>query len=486
MFSTFTRLLRSLWSNRQPSLANPQLRRNPAVEPLEDRWLPSTIGGLVYFDANNDGIRQASEQGIAGNAIQLFDSTGNLIASTVTDSTGRYTFATNPTIAPTAGTQEVDATFASAKTNNVQTQSVAQFDPSLGTLKSVEIIYNGTLTSDLKVENDDSQSATISGKVDGTLSVQAGGLSAVKTTETNANSGQMAAFDGTDDFSGTSGKDFGGQSNTGTNDVSFDASASDLSAFIGTGTVQVTQSAQVTSDITGAGNLMASVNSQAAGQVRIIYHYESGAPLAAGNYNVVQPADPAGYVHGLETNDNVSALPGSDKQNSIAVVLTNNNSLNNNFGERKLSSLSGTVYNDINNNGQFDAGDSPISGVTLNLTGSDDLGNQISGTTQTAADGTYQFNGLRAGNYTINEIQPPNFLEGTNTAGSLSGTVSGDSISLSVPWSAAGTGYNFGEVQPPATVPSSGSVTPSTPSEPNVPMMSKRDFFGGGWTKWGW
>ena len=488
MFLAFLRLIRTLWTPRGRLMALPRPRLTPAVEALEDRWLPSTISGLVYFDANNDGIHQSTEQGIAGNTIQLFDSNGNQLATTTTNSTGRYTFATNPTVAPTAGTQEVDATFPLAPTNSTQTQSVAQFNPALGTLQSVEVIYNGTLTSDLKAENDDTQAATIAGTVNGTLAVQAGGLNGVQATATNTNSATLAAFDGNNDFSGASGRDFGAQSNSGSNDVTFSAASNDLSAFIGSGSVSLTQSAQATSSITGAGNLLASVNSQASGQVRVIYHYESGAPLQPGDYTVVQPNDPAGYVHGLETDDNVSPIPGSDQTNSIAVQLTSSNSLNNNFGERKMSSVGGTVYFDANRDGQYDSGDAPLAGVTLNLTGTDDLGNQITGTAQTGADGSYQFSGLRAGNYTINEVQPAGFLTGTNAAGNFGGTVSGDTISsVSVPWSATGSNYNFGEVKPAATVPGGGTtVTPSTPISPTEPMMSKRDFIGGAWTKWGW
>jgi hypothetical protein len=459
---------------------------SPAVEALEDRWLPSTISGLVYFDPNNDGIHQPSEKGIAGNTIQLFDSNGKQIATTTTDSTGRYTFATNPTVSPIAGSQEVDATFSQARTNASQTQSVAQFNPALGTLQSIEVIYTGTLNSDLRVENDDSMPATISGSVSGALSLQAGNLTPVQATVTNSNTANLAASDGVDDFAGTSGRDFGWQSNNGNKDVTFNASNTDLSAFLGTGTVSVTESSQVTSSISGAGNLLASVGSKASGQVRIIYHYESGAPLSAGNYTVVQPSDPAGYVHGLETADNVTPIPGSDQLNSIAVNLGNSDSLNNNFGERKQSSVSGIVYLDVNNNGRLDAADQPLPGITLNLIGTDDLGNQITGSTQSAADGSYHFNGLRAGNYTINEVQPSAFLQGATTAGSLGGTVTGDAISVSLPWSSDGTNYDFGEVKPAVTVPGSGTVSTPTITEPSGPMMSKRDFIGGAWTKWGW
>jgi hypothetical protein len=486
MFLAFLRLLRSLWTPRGTPWHARRPRLSPLVEALEDRWLPSTISGLVYFDANNDGIRQPAETGIAGNTIQLFDATGNQIATTTTDATGRYTFAINPTVSPIAGSQEVDANFSQARTNATQTQSVAQFNPTLGTLQSIEVIYTGTLNSDLKVENDDSMAATISGSVNGTLSLQAGNLTPVQATVTNSNSANLAASDGVDDFAGTSGRDFGWQSNNGNKDVTFNASNTDLSAFIGTGTVSVTQTSQVTSSITGAGNLLASVGSKASGQVRIIYHYESGAPLAPGNYTVVQPSDPPGYVHGLETADNVSPIPGSDKLNSIAVNLGTSDSLNNNFGERKQSSVSGFVYLDVNNNGRFDAADQPLAGVTLNLTGTDDLGNQITGSTQSAADGSYHFNGLRAGNYTINDVQPSAFLQGTTSAGSLGGTVSGDSIAVTVPWSSNGTDYDFGEIKPAVTVPGSGTVPTPTITTPAGPMMSKRDFIGGAWTKWGW
>src|SRR5262249_24660281 len=156
---------------------------------------------------------------------------------------------------------------------------------------------------------------------------------------------------------------------------------------------------------------------QASAQVRVIYHYETGSPLAAGDYKVVQPNDPSGYMHGLDTSDNVTPIPGSDKSNSISVQLGTSDSLNNNFGERKLSSVGGTVYSAANHKGVFDNGDKPLAGVTLNLSGMNDLGEQITAMQQTGTDGSYLFNGLRPGSYTISEIQPAGYLNGTNMAG---------------------------------------------------------------------
>lgn len=487
MFLAFLRLLRKFWLPRATSFSTPLSRLMPAVEALEDRWLPSTIGGLVYFDSNNDGIHQSNEQGIAGNTIQLYNSAGTMLATTTTDSTGHYTFSYDPTVAPIQKTQEVDATFASARTNSTQTQTVAQFNPALGTLTSVEIINNGTLTSDLKVENDDSEAATITGTVNATMSLQAGNLTPVQATAANTNSATLAASDGLNDFASPSGKDFGSQTNSGSNDVTFSASNNDLSAFMGTGTVSLTEVAQVTSSISGAGNLLAEVSSQSSAQVQVIYHYETGAPLQPGNYTVVQPSDPPGYIHGLETNNNVAPIAGSNQTNSIAVQLGSSDSLNNNFGELKLSSVSGSVYYDVNNNGQYISGDPLLTSVTLNLSGTDDLGEQVTATQQTGANGSYQFNGLRPGNYTISIVQPSGYLSGTNTVGSLGGSVSGNTISLTVPWNATGTNYNFGEEKPPSvpTVPNNGITTPVDPPTPGS-MLSKRDFIGGAWTKWGW
>ncbi len=55
-------------------------------------------------------------------------------------------------------------------------------------------------------------------------------------------------------------------------------------------------------------------------------------------------------------------------------VAANSNGTNYNFGELPPSSLSGFVYDDANNNGVKEASDLPISGVTVTLTGTDDLG----------------------------------------------------------------------------------------------------------------
>jgi uncharacterized repeat protein (TIGR01451 family) len=90
------------------------------------------------------------------------------------------------------------------------------------------------------------------------------------------------------------------------------------------------------------------------------------------------------------------------------------------------SQVSGTVFQDNNNDGIQDAGEAGIAGVTVTLTGTDVYGNAVSLTTVTDANGSYLFDGLVAGTYSIVQTQPEGFVDGIDNSGF---TVGNDSIS---------------------------------------------------------
>jgi large repetitive protein len=52
----------------------------------------AALGNYVWFDTNGDGLQTAGEPGVAGVTVNLIDSTGKVIASTVTDGDGGYLF----------------------------------------------------------------------------------------------------------------------------------------------------------------------------------------------------------------------------------------------------------------------------------------------------------------------------------------------------------------------------------------------------------
>ncbi len=51
------------------------------------------IGDYVWFDSNNNGVQDATEQGVPGVSVSLLNASNNVLATTVTDANGNYLFA---------------------------------------------------------------------------------------------------------------------------------------------------------------------------------------------------------------------------------------------------------------------------------------------------------------------------------------------------------------------------------------------------------
>jgi hypothetical protein len=117
------------------------------------------------------------------------------------------------------------------------------------------------------------------------------------------------------------------------------------------------------------------------------------------------------------------------------------------------SSLSGTVFADFNGDGQVDFGERGIAGVTITLTGTDDLGHAVNLPQQTDAAGTYLFGNLRPGSYTLTETQPAGYTQGIDSVGTAGGSlVATDQFFVQLGQGVNGRNYNYGE-RPPATGP---------------------------------
>jgi hypothetical protein len=101
-------------------------------------------------------------------------------------------------------------------------------------------------------------------------------------------------------------------------------------------------------------------------------------------------------------------------QRQVTPILTGGaNRLDIDYGYRTLTpfTLSGRFWSDVNRNG-VDNSEAGLSGVTLELTNASGL---AIGTTSTAADGSYSFAGLPAGTYTVRVSDTNGVLTGAET-----------------------------------------------------------------------
>ncbi len=113
--------------------------------------------------------------------------------------------------------------------------------------------------------------------------------------------------------------------------------------------------------------------------------------------------------------------------------------------------LFGLVWEDFNNDGEVNFGEKAIAGVTIHLSGVDELGQIVSQTQPTDADGFYLFFDLRPGVYTISEGQPSGFDDGQDILGTVDGASAGvlsanDVFSeIVLGQGSVAENYNFGE-----------------------------------------
>ncbi len=152
------------------------------------------------------------------------------------------------------------------------------------------------------------------------------------------------------------------------------------------------------------------------------YEFQS---LRPGTYGIVE-VQPVDYLDGDQSLGRVDGDPSgfvrsNDRFNGIRLLSGQQGTMYN-FCEQTSAELCGSVWHDANNNGRFELTESGISGVLIQLF--DDEGQQV-GQQRTDAEGAYCFVGLGAGEYTVREVQPNEFLDGFDLLGTVNSAEQG-------------------------------------------------------------
>jgi protocatechuate 3,4-dioxygenase beta subunit len=196
-----------------------------------------------------------------------------------------------------------------------------------------------------------------------------------------------------------------------------------------------------------SGNQIATTTTNALGE----YSFTG---LAPGSYQI-REHQPTEYYDGGER---VGSAGGSKHDVAgvysffTGIVLTSGlEAVNYDFCEHIGANLSGWVYHDRDNDGNFDRpGEQGIGGVTIELL-VNGAATGITTVTSTAPGnvGFYEFRNLAPGTYTVRETQPVNWLDGKDKEGSHGG-VAGNDIITGVPLNFGDDAieYNFGELLP--------------------------------------
>ena len=367
---------------------------------------PIELSGTVYVDNNLNLNQDSTEQGIGGVSLTLYRlENGNYVStgkSTTTDAQGKYTFGLSLGLPP--GTYQIresqPAGFLSVgavpgKLNGISTLgSTVAGDKDI--LTAIEVPLGDSKGTNLDFA--EAQPTQISGFV----------------YRDNNDNGRRESGE-----TGIAGVDI--------QIISIDTIASPISQ---------------------------TVKTQSDGSYRFI-------GLPPGHYRIVEVVQPAGYFDGKESIGTVAGqfrgVSTVNDQISEIRLDGNDNGIEFNFGEIEPSSLSGHVCVAMPGFDCFSTEPNsiaPLPGVKVDLV---NASGAIVASAITGTDGSYRFDNLPAGVYSIIETQPAELLDGKSRSGSINGTSIGNAVNgtrietIALGGGQQGINYDFCEL-PPGTL----------------------------------
>lgn len=333
-------------------------------------------------------------------------------------------------------------------TNWSDVVALPQFDPSLGTLTSIDIALTGLITGNAKYESNDSAPGTITLNLEASIELQRpDNTSLLMVTPLTAITDTAEAFDGVIDFGGLSGNEFFDLAASVTENVTLDSDA-DLALFSGTGTVDLSLAATGNSRSTGLGNVINLFNTNAGAEIVVTYTYLAPAIdiQKTPDSQTVSSGSPATFTIQVENTGDVDLVnvavsdplaPDCDNtigalavdeivtyQCTLANVTAEFTNVASVVGEDglgnpvedsddaqvfvlELATIGDFVWNDLNTDGIQNDDEAGIEGITVNLLMVEGPAPMVEiDSTTTDANGLYAFTELQPGEYALEFILP--------------------------------------------------------------------------------
>jgi hypothetical protein len=179
-----------------------------------------------------------------------------------------------------AATVSHSASLPLAPTNWTASMSFPRFDTQLGCLDSVCFSLNGHVQGQAKFESQDGSPATVTMNLSSTVTLQRpNGTTLVVTIPLAATSDNVTAYDGINDYGGTSGRTYSALSADKV-EGSCTSAPADLALFSGAGNIVLPVLATGSSIGNGGGNLYLQFSTDASSGAQVTYHY-SDCPVPA-------------------------------------------------------------------------------------------------------------------------------------------------------------------------------------------------------------